>query len=221
LCHPGHYFSLDNDLVDHHAKTIGIIGVGLYTALARYANRKTGECWPSIGRLAHLLDCARSTIKLYLRKLEACGLITITRRWDAEGDPTSHRYTLLDPSPEATEAVVLERGRVSADPPPEEGRLTADLPPAACQPTGGVPAAPEPSLAQPEEENQAGGGSSELGEEGTPPTGNPCPHPIEERMQFGAITVCGHCYRMVEASMAPAGDCDSAEEGQAFAVCAA
>ena len=42
LCHPGHYFSLDNDLIDHHAKTIGIIGVGLYTALARYANRKTG-----------------------------------------------------------------------------------------------------------------------------------------------------------------------------------
>ena len=58
LCHPGHYFSLANDLIDHHAKTIGIIGVGLSTALARYAHRKTGECWPSIGRLAHLLDCA-------------------------------------------------------------------------------------------------------------------------------------------------------------------
>jgi len=31
LCHPGHYFSLANDVIDHHAKTIGIIGVGLYT----------------------------------------------------------------------------------------------------------------------------------------------------------------------------------------------
>jgi len=219
LCHPGHYFSLDNAVIDQHAKTIGIIGVGLYTALARYANRQTGACWPSIGRRAHLLDCARSTIKIYLRKLEACGLITITLRRDEVGDSTSHLYTLLDPSPTAIDKrQAVQAAAVAAV--QEEGRLSADPPPAACRPTGRSPADPEPSLPEPEEENQAGGCSSELTEE-TNPRGTPCPHPGDERMGFGVITVCGHCYRMIEVSMAPAGDRDSAEEGQAFAACAA
>jgi len=94
-----------------------------YTALARYANRKTGACWPSIGRLANLLDCARSTIKIYLRKLEACGLITITQRQDEAGDATSHLYTQLDPSPTAIDRrhAAHEAAGAAA---PEGGRLT-------------------------------------------------------------------------------------------------
>jgi hypothetical protein len=41
-----HFFSIDNDIIDVHAKTIGAIGIAVYAVLARYANRRTGECWP-------------------------------------------------------------------------------------------------------------------------------------------------------------------------------
>src|SRR5690348_7766086 len=43
-----HFFSLDNDLIDVHAQTIGALGIAVYAVLARYANRRTGECWPAI-----------------------------------------------------------------------------------------------------------------------------------------------------------------------------
>ena len=191
-----HYFSLDNALIDHHAKTIGIIGVGLYTALARYANRKTGACWPSIGRLAHLLDCARSTIKIYLRKLVEVGLITITPRHDEAGDATSHLYTLLDPSPTAIDKRRATHAAAVAAV-PEGGRLPADPPPVACQPTGGLPADPEPSSPEHTEENQAGGCSRELGEE-TKDQDRTCEHPPEERHHFGEIAVCPHCWTTFE-----------------------
>ena len=201
-------FSLAHDLIDHHVKTIGIIGVGLYTALARYANRKTGECWPSIGRLAHLLACARSTIKIYLRKLVEVGLITITQRQDEAGDATSHLYTLLDPSPTA-----IDRRRAAHEAAvaavPEGGRLPADLPPAACQPTGRLPADPEPSLPEHPEENQTGGGSRELGD-GTSPKARTCDHPVEERLHFGEVAVCPHCWATFE-GLSNAGDVGGAD----------
>jgi hypothetical protein len=219
LCHPGHYFSLDNDLIDHHAKTIGIIGVGLYTALARYANRKTGECWPSIGRLAHLLDCARSTIKIYLRKLVEVGLITITPRHDEAGDSTSHLYTLLDPSPTAIDRRHAAHA-VAVVAVPEGGRLSADLPPAACQPTGRLPADPEPSSLEQKEENQPDVCSAR-GDEETIPQGNPCPHPIEERRHFGTVTLCCHCYALLDGSTAHAAVVAADSGGDLEVSCAA
>jgi hypothetical protein len=191
LCHPGHSFSLDNDLIDHHAKSIGIIGVGLYTALARHAGRKTGACGPSIGRLAHLLDRARSTIKIYLRKLEACGLITITPHHDEAGDATSHLSTLLDPAPIAIDQRrAAHEAAVAAV--PEGGRLSADPPPAACQSTGRLPADPEPSVPETNEVNQAGGCSSAQ-EEGTKAQARTCEHSPEEQLHFGEVAVCHHC----------------------------
>ena len=198
---PGQFYSTSNAIIDHHAKTIGLMGVGLYSALARYANHKTGECWPSIGRLAHLLDCARSTIKIYLRKLVEVGLITITPRHDEAGDSTSHLYTLLDPSPTAIDKRrAAHEAAVAAA--PEGGRLPADPPPVACHPTGGVPADPEPSSPEHTEANQAGGGSGEP-EEGTQPQTNPCTHPLEEQLHFGSFSVCQHCWGMIKTSTAP------------------
>src|SRR5262245_18737212 len=94
---PGQFFSVANDLIDVHAKTIGAAGVMVYMALARHMNHKSGTCHPSIGTLERVLGLARATIKAALRKLVSAGLITITERRDAAGDPTSHLYTLLDP----------------------------------------------------------------------------------------------------------------------------
>jgi hypothetical protein len=194
-----HYFSLDNDIIDVHAKTIGAIGVAIYTVLARYANRTTGECWPAIGRLARTLDLARSTVKIYLRKLEAAGLIAISERHDAAGDPTSHQYTLLDPSPAAVDKRLAARQAAAAS---EGGRLPTDLPPAASHPTGRPATAPQPSSLGQKEENQAQHVCTE--ENPPPPPVHPCPHPLEEHSHFGEIVICQHCWTMLDLHLSSA-----------------
>src|SRR5213082_3899464 len=97
----GNFFGIPNNIIDTHGRTLGAIGIGIYTALARYADRKTGECWPAIAKIERVLGLARSTVKVYLHKLEALGLIEIEERWDEAGDRTTNLYTLLDCSPAA------------------------------------------------------------------------------------------------------------------------
>lgn len=175
VLHPGNFFSLDNAIIDVHAPRIGALGVAIYTTLARYANRKTGQCWPSVGRIAHTLKLARSTVKVHLRKLERAGLIAISPRRAAAGDPTSHLYTLRDPAAAAARPQGgapsypwEEGGGPSANLPLEEGGPGADLPPATSQPTGGSAPGPEPTHPNhAEEENHT---EMRSGAEATPAT---------------------------------------------------
>jgi hypothetical protein len=216
-----HFFSIDNDIIDVHAKTIGATALAVYTVLSRYANRKTGECWPSMGRLAHLLDLARNTVKAALRTLEQAGLIAIRRRRDPAGDATSHLYTLLDCAPNAVDAR-LTRRHAAAVAPPEGGRSADDPPLVTSCPTGRLPIDPEPSSSpQPKEDNQVRRSGAE---ENPPPAAasNPCLHPLEEQSYFGAITVCQHCWALFETQAATTSEGPaSGEEGQAHATCAA
>jgi hypothetical protein len=65
----------------------------LLLALSNYAN-EYGECWPSIGRLAH--DCRQSEryTQILLRKLEAAGELTIIYRGD---QGRTSLYTVITP----------------------------------------------------------------------------------------------------------------------------
>ena len=125
-------FSLLIRIIDVHAKSIGAIGIAIYTVLARFANRRTGECWPAIGRIARTLDLGRSTVKRYLHRLQAAGLITIEERWDEEGDRTSNHYTLLDPDPRQAMATRQEPSKtpavLAAATAPDGGGSAATLP---------------------------------------------------------------------------------------------
>ena len=215
-----HYFSLSDDIIDTHARSIGATALAVYTVLSRYANLKTGECWPSMGRLAHLLDLARNTVKAALRTLEQAGLIAIRRRRDAAGDATSHLYTLLDCCPNAVEARLTRRQAAVATP---EGGGSAVAPPLVTScPTGRLPLDPEPSSSpQPKEENQLRRSGAE---ENPPPAAasNPCLHPLEEQRYFGAMTVCQHCWALfdTQAATTPEGPA-AGEKGQTHATCAA
>ena len=217
----GHFYSIDTDLIDIHARHIGALGIAIYNVLARYANRKTGECWPAVGRIASILQLARSTVKVYLRKLEDAGLIEIRERRDAAGDPTSNLYTLLDPSPAAIDTRLAAKA-ASAAPAPEGGRPLADPPPAACRPTGRPSADPKPDPDPlTKEQNQQ---EDAYAAEETPKTStnNPCPHPLEERSYFGDIAVCQHCWAMFDNhTETTPGGLEQGEEGQAHATCAA
>jgi hypothetical protein len=224
---PAHFFSIDNDIIDVHAKTIGAIGVAVYAVLARYANRKTGECWPSIGKIGKLLDLARNTVKDALRKLEDVGLIMMQRlRRAPEGHPTSHLYTLLDATPQATEARQREmaaesaaaKGRSAGDLPLlEAGRSAGDLPLSGDDLPGRSPADPEPKVSPEHKELNQALVADATEETPQPQPATPCPHPEEESYTFGDIFFCLHCKTTYRIPVPIDGTLVMAEEDQAHA----
>jgi DNA-binding MarR family transcriptional regulator len=198
----GNFFGIPNEIIDTHGRMLGAIGVGVYAALARYADRTTGECWPAIGKLERVLDLARSTVKVYLHKLEAAGLITIEERWDDAGDPTTNRYTLLDPSPAAIARHLAARAAAEArcqehtDTGPEGGGSADDRPSAATQPTGGPARDPEQTSSHQIEMNKSECSRTE--EQPRRTRINPCPHPRPEISCIDGLHICHHCWTIVE-----------------------
>ena len=199
----GNFFGISNAIIDTHGRTLGAIGVGIYAALARYADRTTGECWPAIGKLERALDLARSTVKVYLHKLERAGLIEIEERWDAAGDRTTNLYTLLDPSPAAIARHLAARV-VEAVRAPERagagaagGGSSADRPSAATHPTGGPPPDPEQFQSDQMQKNKPECLRS-TDERPTRKTKNPCPHPALEISCIDGLHICHHCWTIVE-----------------------
>ena len=202
-----HFFSIDNDIIDVHAKTIGAIGVAIYTVLARYANRRTGECWPTIPRIARMLDLGRSTVKRYLQRLQAAGLISIEERWDEEGDRTSNRYTLLAPDPES----IAKRQEQSASPvvlagptTTEGGGSAADRPSVPCDTLGGATTTPEPTD-PPNQQRETTNDVPSLGQTNRQRT---CLHPVDEVHRMAdAMTICLHCFSVLDTPVTSEGFC--------------
>ena len=46
---------IDNSIIDDLASQIGIYGLGIYVAIKRHLNQKTGECFPSYQTIAKKL----------------------------------------------------------------------------------------------------------------------------------------------------------------------
>ena len=191
-----HFFSMDNDIIDIHAKRIGAIGVAIYTVLARFANRKTGECWPAITRIQRTLDLGRSTVKRYLKLLEKEGLITIEERWSEDGDPTSNLYTLLNPDP----AAIAKRQQTPAPEPlsphpvaHEGGRSADNPPPALTDGEGGSAVNPKPTLQSPTQET-----TNKSAALAKTPRQLTCTHPAPEVRSFAGIALCYHCWSILE-----------------------
>ena len=192
-----HFFSIDNDIIDVHAKTIGALGVAIYAVLARYANRRTGECWPAIARIQRTLNLGRSTIKRYLHRLEAAGLITIEERWDEEGDRTSNCYTLLNTDPEAVpkRRDETESSTELAAANTEGGGSAVNPPSVPGEALGGSTVNPEP----PDPQNQRRETTNAPAPLGTTARQKTCLHPVSEVHRFSdGITICFHCFALLE-----------------------
>ena len=193
-----HFFSIDNDIIDVHAKTIGAIGIAIYAVLARYANCRTGECWPAIARIQRTLKLGRSTVKRYLHRLESAGLITVEERWSDDGDRTSNLYTLLDPEPAAiahrqqtlAESTALSRTRVDD----EGGGSTVDLPPVLDEGEDRSTPDPQPDLHNQNKETTVNAASPVKTQRQ-----KTCSHPEAEihRLSDGII-ICFHCYKLLD-----------------------
>jgi hypothetical protein len=202
-----HTYRIDNIIVDDYAEKIGAIGVAIYNVLARYADRQTGNCYPSIGTIARKLKLGRTTVKKYLRILLNYSLIAISSRLSDEGDPTSNCYMLLDPSPEQ---VALRRRQLEALLRPQEGTFKLD--PASDSHDGGrSPDDPPPCLSatDPQSPDDPEQSSSLNKNNGTSldallPTEKQqtCPHPPSEIVFLkGNITICHHCYGLLDENL--------------------
>ena len=69
--------------------------VRVYCCLRRYADNKTGECWPSRRTLAMRSRMSITTLDRCLKELVDHGAIRMERRKGANGDWTSNLYTVL------------------------------------------------------------------------------------------------------------------------------
>ena len=127
-----HTFRLDNIIIDTYAAEMGAIGVAIYAVLQRYADRTTGQCWPSVPTMATALQLSKKCVKKYLHHLAQLGLIDIAPRYAADGDHTSNLYTVHDPT--QTEAVLCRHrqkggaprtggGALDTPPPKESGNV--------------------------------------------------------------------------------------------------
>lgn len=89
------YFTVDNVLLDVYGAQLGPHGIAVYAALSRFANHDQ-ECWPTYRTIVERTGVSRRQIVREIEKLEALGIVAITRRVDGKGQRTSHLYTLLD-----------------------------------------------------------------------------------------------------------------------------
>src|SRR6516162_11027125 len=194
-------YLIDNILVDEYAEKIGAIGIAIYNVLSRYADRKTGVCFPGIGTIASKLHLGRTTVKKYLKILYNVDLITILHRVSPDGDPTSNSYMLLDPSPAQR---ALRRRQLEALLIPQEGAFTLpgggapdDRPPCPSATDPQSPAAPKQS--SPLNKNTNGTSPDALLPTEKQKT---CPHPLSEIVHLSDnIIVCHHCYGLLDENL--------------------
>jgi DNA-binding transcriptional MocR family regulator len=62
--------------------------------LADHHNGETGECFPSINRLADVCEMSRRSVENHLETLETLGLIQRVNQFRDRGGKTSNRYVL-------------------------------------------------------------------------------------------------------------------------------
>ena len=196
-----HTFRLDNTIIDDYAAEMGAIGVAIYAVLQRYADRTTGQCWPSVSTMARLLRLSKNCVKKYLHLLARLGLITIAPRATAEGDPTSNLYTVHDPT---QRDAVLRRRHQRGEAPAAGGGSPDALPPqenAHEVPQGGAPAGHEQD--PPEQTILTSLAEAKMAEPA-------CDHPTHAHWSPSpGLTLCVDCFRCWQVPLAvvlPAGD---------------
>jgi hypothetical protein len=164
---------IENSIIDELAAQIGIYGLGIYVAIKRHLNTKTGDCYPSYATIARKLHIDRSTVIRYVKKLKALGLISPQLRFKEDGSPTSNQYNFDDSGGTKQPEVVAPDNHPGGSAPPEQSPS---------------PNKKHRSISDvdfyPTEKQKA------------------CPHPPTE-IAFLAdnVTICHHCYSLLDENL--------------------
>ena len=184
-----HSYLTDNAIIDDFGPKIGAHGVAVYHALNRFADRQTGECWPKIKKIGAKLRLSESSVKRTLHVLKAVGLITIEPRWSEDGDRTSNLYTLIPV------ARVAERHQEGTRTPDETvgdgGGSTGNPPPLA----GETEVGSAGTLSEQDSLNKT---SPSIADAVKTTRIRTCIHPTWEVSRFDGISICHHCWSILE-----------------------
>jgi DNA-binding transcriptional ArsR family regulator len=74
---------------------VPVEAIPTYTCLADHAHNRTGECWPSMRRLAEILGKSVRTIQRHLHTLKECGLVEFVERRRHRGRFSSYLYRVV------------------------------------------------------------------------------------------------------------------------------
>jgi DNA-binding transcriptional ArsR family regulator len=93
------WFWIDNDFIDTWGGLLGATAIAIYTSLARHANNKTQESFPSEELIAKEIGVSDRTIRNHINKLEYLGIVRIQRAYNPySGQRKRNLYTLQDKS---------------------------------------------------------------------------------------------------------------------------
>jgi Helix-turn-helix domain len=166
---------IDNSLIDNLPAQIGIYGLGIYVAIKRYLNTKTGDCYPSYKTIAKKLHIDRGTVIRYVKKMKELKIISPEWRFKEDGSHTSNQYNFQEAESSAP-----------------SGGGTKPLPV--------VVEDNHPSSPQPPKQSEPNKKQRTITDVDFLPTEKQrnCPHPASEVVRLTAgIVVCHHCYSLL------------------------
>jgi hypothetical protein len=178
---------IDNSIIDDLASQIGIYGLGIYVAIKRHLNQKTGDCYPSYQTIARKLHIDRGTVIRYVKKLKAFNLLDPQLRFKEDGSPTSNQYNFQAaensvPSKNTDNPVHIVQGS-GTEPPPV---VVEDNHPSCTEP-------PEQSPPNKKERTSSDVGFYPTDKQKT------CLHPPTEIVFLADnVTICHHCYGLLD-----------------------
>jgi hypothetical protein len=198
---------IDNSIIDDLASQIGIYGLGIYVAIKRHLNTKTGDCFPSYKTIAKKLHIDRGTVIRYVKKLKAFNLLDPQLRFKEDGSPTSNQYN-FQPAENSAPSNFQ-----APEKPGATGSGTEPLPVVAQDNHPGGTEPPEQS--EPNKKQRtitdvdffAGKNQSPLTcshSQSLAPTEKQktCPHPPTEIVFLADnVTICHHCYGLLDENL--------------------
>lgn len=103
---------------------IGANSVRVYCCLRRYADNKTGQCWPSRRTLAMRARCSIATLDRAIKELAEHGALHVAKRKNAAGDWTSNLYTVMSLPHGVASKLALPASRIGTTGTPTVDRRT-------------------------------------------------------------------------------------------------
>jgi hypothetical protein len=104
----GGFSMFPNALFDKHGADLGVYGLAVFMALARFAGQDKA-CFPAIKTVAKSIGCSENKVRDSIKMLVDLGWLVVTERHNQKGQ-TSNLYTL--------------RGSPGEPPPPSQGEVT-------------------------------------------------------------------------------------------------
>jgi Helix-turn-helix domain len=182
---------IDNAIIDNVASQIGIYGLGIYVAIKRHLNTKTGDCFPSYQSIAKKLHIDRGTVIRYVKKLKAFNLLDPQLRFKEDGSPTSNQYNF--------------EGAENSVPSKDSDRAGHIVQGGGTEPLPVVAQDNQPSGTEPPEQSPSSNKKQRtITEVDLMPTEKQqtCPHPASEIVILpDNITICNHCYGLLDENL--------------------